>query len=123
MAGRGGPRFAVRVDQAVFELDLTHATDAGRQAITRALADVAKNGVSRDWLRRCDAEARDGTRLPGCVKFYIPQPDGQWGAVLTSDLRKEDEKITLLLLAAGERHPAQPWRPSVYRVAHTRLNE
>lgn len=123
MASRGGPRFAVRVDQAVFELDLAHATDAGRQAITRALADVAKNGVPRDWLRRCDAEARDGTRLPGCVKFYIPQPDGQWGAVLTSDLRNDNEKITLLLLAAGERHPAQPWRPSVYRVAHARLNE
>jgi hypothetical protein len=41
--------------------------------------------------------------------------------VLTAD--KQSGKLTLLLLAAGERHPAQPWRPSVYHVAHTRLNE
>lgn len=123
MADGGGPRFAVRVDRAVFELDLAHATDAGREAITRALAEITKNGIPFDWLKRCDEEARDGTRLPGCVKFYIPQPDGQWGSVLTPDLRQDDETITLLLVAAGERHPVQPWRPSVYRVAHSRLNE
>ncbi|MEX1141638.1 MAG: hypothetical protein WD993_03160 [Thermoleophilaceae bacterium] len=119
--GAGASRFGVRVDQAVFEEDLAHATEAGRTAITRALREVAEDGVPRAWLKRCADEARDGTRLPGCVKFYIPQPDGRWGAVLTGD--KRDGTPTLVLLAIGERHPAQPWRPSVYRVAHNRLNK
>jgi hypothetical protein len=119
--GAGNVRFAVRIDSAVLDEDLAHATDAGRTAIKRALAEVADDGVPYLWLKRCQAEGRDGTRLPGCVKFYIPQPDGQWGAVLTADTR--DGNKTLLLLAAGERHPTQPWRPSVYQVAHARLEQ
>lgn len=119
--GSSGVRFAVRLDPAVIEEDLAHATDAGRAAIKRALAEVADDGVPVAWLKRCHAEGRDGTRLPGCVKIYIPHPDGPWGAVLTAD--KQGGTLTLLLLAAGERHPAQPWRPSVYQVAHTRLND
>lgn len=120
VSGRGAVRFAVRIDQAVFDEDLAHATEAGREAIARTLGEVADSGVPREWLKRCEEEGRDGTRLAGCVKFYMPQPDGRWGAVLTGDTF--DETPTLLLLAVGERHPPQPWRPSVYRVAHNRLN-
>jgi hypothetical protein len=69
-----GARFAVRLDAAVVEEDLAHATDAGRAAIKRALAEVADDGVPVAWLKRCHAEGRDGTRLPGCVKIYIPTP-------------------------------------------------
>lgn len=36
-----------------------------------------------EWLRRCEEEGRDGTHLGGCVKFYLPRPTCQWGAVLT----------------------------------------
>ena len=109
----------MRIDAAVLDEDLAHATDAGKAAIRRTLAEVAKEGVPRSWLKRCQGEGRDGTRLPGCVKFYVPQPDGKWDAVLTADTRSTSP--TLLLLAAGERHPTQPWRPSVYQVAHARL--
>jgi len=63
----------------------------------------------------CDAEARDGTRLPGCVKLYIPQPAGQWGAVFLGG--QVDGELKLFLLAVGERHPGKPWRPSVYEIA------
>ena len=28
----------------------------------------------------------------------------------------------VVLVAVGERHPAQPWKPSVYEVAHRRLH-
>jgi hypothetical protein len=115
----GGIRFAVRIDSAVKDEDLAHATDAGRAAIEQALSEIANDGVPRSWLKRCQDEGRDGTRLPGCVKFYIPQPAGAWGAVLTADTINKTP--TLLLLAAGERHPSQPWRPSVYQVAHARL--
>jgi biotin operon repressor len=62
--------------------DLARATDAGRAAIEPMIQRLEADGVPAAWLKRCDAEARDGTRLPGCVKLYIPQPAGQWGAVL-----------------------------------------
>jgi hypothetical protein len=80
---------------------------------------LRKEGIPLDWLRRCEAEGRDGTRLPGCVKVYIPQPAGRWGAVFAADV--EDGTPVLVLIAVGERHPERPWRPSVYEVAHRRL--
>jgi len=32
--------------------------------------------VPREWLRRCEEEGRDGTRLGGCVKLYSLQVSG-----------------------------------------------
>ncbi|MGH3993386.1 MAG: hypothetical protein ACRDSN_13105 [Pseudonocardiaceae bacterium] len=116
----GGPRFAVRVDDAVLDEDLAHATDAGRTAIGRAIRDFERGGIRAVWLKRCQPDHQDGTDLPGCVKVYIPLPDGQWGAVFTADVA--DGVPTLVLLAAGHRHPLQPWTPSVYHVAHRRLH-
>lgn len=115
-----GPRFAVRVDDAVLAEDLAHTTDAGRRAIGRTIQDFESDGIPAAWLKRCQADHRDGTDLPGCVKAYIPPPDGQWGAVFTADIA--DGAPTLVLLATGHRHPPQPWTPSVYQVAHRRLH-
>jgi hypothetical protein len=42
------------------------------------------------------------------------------GAVLAGD--EEATKPALVLVAVGERHPAQRWKPSVYEIAHRRLN-
>jgi hypothetical protein len=67
-----------------------------------------------------EEEGQDGTRLKGCVKLYIPQPAGQWGAVLSGD--EEATKPALVLVAVGERHPVRPWKPSVYEIAHRRIN-
>jgi hypothetical protein len=115
----GGPRFEVRIVAESLDEDLAHCTAAGRSAIETMLSALPEEGISRDWLRRCEAEGRDGTRLPGCVKVYIPQPAGQWGAVFAADV--EDGTPVLVLIAVGERHPERPWRPSVYEVAHRRL--
>lgn len=84
------------------------------------VAILREEGAPREWLRRCEEEGRDGTRLGGCVKLYIPQPGGQWGAVLAGD--EEAAKPALVLVAVGERHPAQLWKPSVYEIAHRRLH-
>jgi hypothetical protein len=46
---------------------------------------------------------------------------GRWGAVLAGD--EEATKPALVLVAVGERLPAQRWKPSVYEIAHRRLNE
>jgi hypothetical protein len=116
-----GPRFEVRVIDEVLAEDLPRCTPAARKAIKPALDELRHEGVPRDWLLRCEEEGQDGTRLGGCVKCYLPQPGGQWGAVLTAD--EEATKPALVLLAVGERHPAQPWRPSVYEVAHRRLHK
>jgi hypothetical protein len=117
---RPEPRFPVSVDDVLLDEDLAHATAAGRAAIAPVIDKLKTAGVRKSSLKRCQPEGRDGTRLPGCVKMYIPQPDGAWGAVLTGD--KLATVPTLVLLAAGHRHPVQPWTPSVYEVASRRLN-
>jgi hypothetical protein len=114
-----GPAFPVHVDERELAQDLGHATEAGRTAIEAMIAALRVDGTPTAWLRRCDPEAQDGTRLPGCVKLYIPQPAGQWGAVFLGG--SLDGRPTLFLLAVGERHPGMPWRPSVYEIAHRRL--
>jgi hypothetical protein len=121
MAGAGaGPRFEVRIVDAVLAEDLARCTAAARRAIEPTLVTLREKGVPREWLRRCEAEGRDGTRLGGCVKVYIPPPAGRWGAVLAAD--EEAVKVALVLIAIGERHPPQPWKPSVYEIAHRRLH-
>jgi len=82
----------------------------------RALSE----GLALDELKACEAEARDGTRLVGCVKTYRPQPDGQWGMVLR--LRRFEGELGLFCVAFGRRHPQHAWQPSVYQVAHRRLH-
>ncbi len=116
----GDLRFELRVDKEALAEDLARASMAARAAIEVAIPNLEADGVPVDSLRPCEAEARDGTRLYGCVKHYIPQPDGQWGAVFSID--REASGPALVLIAAGERHPARPWKPSVYEIAHRRLN-
>jgi hypothetical protein len=115
-----GPRFEVRVVDEVLAEDLARCTRAARAAIEPVVAEVRRDGVPFEWLRRCEEEGHDGTRLGGCVKFYIPRPAGQWGAVLAGD--EEVAKPALVLIAIGERHPAQQWKPSVYEIAHRRFS-
>lgn len=120
MASAGaGPRFEVRVIDEVLTEDLVRCTPAARAAIEPMVATLREDGAPREWLLRCEEEGRDGTRLGGCVKLYIPQPAGQWGAVLVGD--EEAGKPALVLIAVGERHPGRPWKRSVYEIAHRRL--
>ena len=116
-----GPAFKVHVDERALSDDLPRASDAARAAIEPMIQRFKADGVPAAWLKRCDAGARDGTRLPGCVKLYIPQPAGQWGAVFLGGA--VDGSLRLFLLAVGERHPRTPWQPSVYEIAHRRLHK
>lgn len=120
MSAGAGPRFEVWVVDEVLGEDLVRCTPAARAAIEPMVATLRDEGAPREWLLRCEEEGQDGTRLKGCVKLYIPQPAGQWGAVLAGD--KEATKPALVLIAVGERHPPRPWKPSVYEIAHRRLN-
>jgi hypothetical protein len=114
-----GPAFPVHVDERELAEDLAHASEAGRAAIEPMIQSLETDGAPVAWLKQCDAQARDGTRLPGCVKLYVPQPVGQWGAVFLGGM--VDGSPRLFLLAVGERHPRAPWGKSVYEIAHRRL--
>ncbi|MGH8301030.1 MAG: hypothetical protein ACRET5_06125, partial [Steroidobacteraceae bacterium] len=73
--------FPVRFDGPAWEEDLARSTDAGRRAAVLARGRFEAEGIDRAELRPCDPEARDGTRLPGCVKAYLPPPAGRFGMV------------------------------------------
>ena len=113
--------FAVSIDEAMLEEDLARVTDTGRAAIRPVIEQLRGAGAPKNWLKRCEAEHRDGTDLGGCVKLYIPQPAGPWGAVLTGD--RKAAIPTLVLLAVGVRHhPRESNAPTVYQLAHRRLH-
>jgi hypothetical protein len=108
-----GPRFDVRVVDEVLAEDLIHCTPAARASIEPIVSELRDRGVPREWLRRCEEEGRDGTRLGGCVKFYIPPPAGRWGAVLAAD--EVSAKPALVVVAAGvslRLRRARPRRPA-----------
>jgi hypothetical protein len=70
----------------------------------------------------CQAEGRDGARLGGCVKTYIPWPDGRFGAVFVP-VTHPSRPMALRAIAFGVRHqPRGSVAPTVYEVADRRLN-
>lgn len=68
----------------------------------------------------------EGTRLPSCVKLYVPlgasgASDAPYGFVFRL-VQKPDKSIACQLLAFGVRHPDKPQTRSVYARAHKRLH-
>lgn len=121
-ASRPGAHFRVDFDDATFAEDLEHtSSDTGRELARRERDKLTAEGVPPDQLKRCDTEARDGTSLPGCVKIYIPRPDGTWGMVFQLRIGS-DRRPFLACLAFGTRHPTGPGALSVYRIAHQRIH-
>lgn len=113
-------RARVRFDDVAWRADLARLTPAGVTAATRARRTLERDGAPIEQLRACAAEGRDGTRLPGCAKIYVPMPAGPWGIVFLIDM--DDEGAVLVVLAFGPRHPPTPRRKSVYQLADARLH-
>ena len=116
------PRFKVRFDEAFHKADLDHATTAGAGVARRARQRLERDGIAPEELRKCAAMGDDGTRLAGCVKTYLPPPEGRWGMVLCGGGLDVDGTPVLLVVAFGERHPRRRSRPSVYQLADERLH-
>ena len=94
---------------------------SGRRVAAAAREHYERDGVSLDELHPCEAEGRDGTRLAGCVKVYLPPPAGRFGIVFR--VRAFAEGPRLIGLAFGARHhPASSHAPTVYELAHQRLH-
>jgi hypothetical protein len=118
---RPEPRFVVGVNDVLLEEDLAHTTAAGRAAIAPLIDQLKITGVPKSWLKGCQAEGRDGTQLPGCVKIYVPQPTGKFGII--SKVIEVDRRLRLEFLAFGVRHhPKGSHALTVYQIAHRRLH-
>jgi len=108
-------------DDEAINHDLQRLPATARDALDALKRDVAgAGGIPATRVRRCDPEARDGTRLPGCAKTYVPWGEDKWGLVFAG-ARHPTRPFALRAFAYGVRHPMGT-TPSVYEIAHRRLN-
>jgi hypothetical protein len=113
----------VGFDEVAWSEDLRNSTDAGRTAATTKRAALERDGQPIHELLACDEAAQDGTSLPGCVKTYVPWPDGKWGIVYLIARDPKTTRLSLDVLAFGVRHhPRKSHAPTVYEVAHQRMH-
>jgi hypothetical protein len=126
---RRGATFDVAFDDARLNEDLEHVGAAGRPVGEAAHRRLAREGIAASALRPCDPDGRDGTRLSGCVKTYLPprdelptphHPPGAWGMVFAVRADASGRPY-LEYLAFGKRHPEGRSKLAVYQVADRRL--
>jgi hypothetical protein len=119
---RAPARLPVRFDDLAFAEDLRHATPAGRDVARAARVRFERDGAELGELAPCDPEHRDGTRLPRCVKAYLPAPGDRWRMIFEFVRDTASGEIVLAYRAFGVGHPRHAWQPSAYDVAHNRLH-
>jgi len=117
---RPEPCFPVRFDALAWAEDLARSTEAGRGAGIAARRRYERGGVPRSELRPCDPEGRDGTRLPNCVKAYVPHPDGRFRIVFRAAVGPDGLEFVFLAFGVSH-HPAGSHARTVYQIAHDRL--
>lgn len=132
----GGDKFAVIFDEEAWEEDTKSARKKAvprgkkRQSkhaetlreVERARERLERDGISLDELEECDAEARDGTSLPGCYKLRLPPKDerGSFKFRMIFQLTADE---TFLFLAYGVGHqPSRIGALDAYKRADKRLN-
>jgi hypothetical protein len=112
----------VAFDDLAWQDDLSRATGSARRIGEETRSRLEREGQSVDALFACDADARDGTSLPGCVKVYLPPPSGPLGFVYRI-AKDQNGRFYLDHLAFGVRHlPPGVRGETVYRLAHRRLH-
>lgn len=117
----GDQRIQTRFDSDSWCRDMRQTTPSGYAAAEQAKRRYVRRGIPLSELRPCQPEGRDGTRLPDCVKVYLPPPSGRFGMVLSID--RATSKPVLVYLAFGVRHhPRGSHASTVYQTAHRRLH-
>lgn len=116
------PVFPVGFDDDALEEDLARLPASAEEALRSFHKDLRRlGGLPKSRLMACQAEGRDGTRLGGCVKTYIPWPDGRFGAVFIA-VTHPNRPLALRAIAFGIRHhPHGSNASTVYEIAHHRL--
>jgi hypothetical protein len=117
------PAFPVGFDDDALAEDLERLPASAETALREFRKELRRHGgIPKSRLKACQAEGRDGTRLPGCVKTYIPWPNGRFGAVFIA-VRHPNRPMALRAFAFGVRHhPREANSRTVYEVAHGRLH-
>lgn len=120
MSDKRAGRAPAQFDDAAFAEDLKRTSDAGRQVAETARREYEQEGIPIDDLLACEEEGPEGTALQHCMKVYLPRPDGKFGMVFRIELR--NGKAQLAYAAFGIRHhPRDSRAPTVYEIAHRRL--
>jgi hypothetical protein len=119
---RPEPVFPVGFDDDALAEDLAHLPPDAEVAIHSFQKEVRRlGGVPKSHLMACQAEGRDGTRLGGCVKTYVPWPGGRFGAVFVA-VTHPNRPLALRVIAFGIRHhPRGSTAQTVYVTADVRL--
>lgn len=78
-------RAPVVFDDLAFEDDVRRASNHGQSVAQDTRDAYERDGCPVDSLHACEAEAGDNTRLPRCVKVYLPPPTGKFGMVFEID--------------------------------------
>lgn len=120
---RPEPVFPVGFDDDALAEDLDRLPASAEIALHEFYKELRRHGgIPRARLMACQAEGRDGTKLGGCVKTYIPWPDGRFGMVFVP-AKHPSRPLTLRVLAFGVRHhPRESNAETVYEVANGRLH-
>lgn len=120
---RPEPVFPIGFDDDALAEDLNRLPASAEVALRSFRKEVRRGGgVPRSRLMACQAEGRDGTRLGGCVKTYLPWPDGRFGAVFVA-VTHPNRPMALRAIAFGIRHhPRGSNAQTVYEVAHRRIS-
>ncbi len=120
---RPEPVFPVGFDDDALDEDLNRLPASAEIAMVEFRKELRRHGgIPLSRLKKCQAEGRDGTKLPGCVKTYIPWPDGKFGAVFVA-VRHPNRPMALRAIAYGVRHhPREANAATVYEVADRRLS-
>ncbi|HEY3830583.1 MAG TPA: hypothetical protein VGL57_15440 [Solirubrobacteraceae bacterium] len=115
------PLVPVQFAEPAITVDLAHHPPDARSALELLRREIERDGgLSLSRLKGCEAEGRDGTRLAGCIKTYVPWPTGRFGLVLLP-VAHPTRPFALRAFAYGVRHPAAH-KPSVYQIADRRYN-
>jgi hypothetical protein len=120
---RREPIVPTRFDEEAIEHDIAHLPREAALALQALRHDVDNvGGLPLPRLKSCRSEGRDGTRLAGCVKTYVPWPNGRYGLVLKA-VEHPTRPWGLRAIAFGIRHhPRESNAPTVYDFANQRLH-
>ncbi|MDO8208961.1 hypothetical protein [Conexibacter sp. CPCC 206217] len=117
----GGRKVPVIFKDTLFAADVKRLGARGRLAMQATRRRLERDGVGQDERAPCQAEHASGTRLPGCVKVYVPARGGAWRIVFQVG-RLQDGRLGLVYVAAGVGHLPGGTRRDVYDLAHFRLH-
>lgn len=99
----------VLFDEAAITYDLDRLPASARVALQALRKQIQRDsGLSTTRLKGCAAEADDGTRLPHCLKTYVPWEQNRWGLVFSRWRTRSDRSRYAPSRTATGTRPGRP---------------